>query len=250
MTAILYTILAVALLLQQPRTLELKRFEVIRVNPDDLRRLPSELRGLFSDPGLDGELAATIDEAAKRVGFTPRLIDGKKAERVFVTKATSEEIRIDAAGLTAALGDAKVANATVPANWDGTVIRLQQRPGIIVDYGEFYVAQAGLSTLVVPDGFPFDQFIELMARVLGMSPSDARSLRERFVANPISILPIAKRFDMDIRQVALPGGPGLLLQNADKGGELAFMWSSADRSYFLTGLLNEEQAIAVARSLQ
>ena len=250
MKAILQTILAVALLAQQPRTLELRRFEVIRVNPDELRRLPSQMRGFFGDPLLDGELAGSIDEAAKRVGFTPRLLNGKKPERVFVSREANEEIKVDAAALTTALGEAKVSNVTVPANWDGTVIRLQQRPGVVIDYGDFYVAQSAPATLVVPDGFSFDQCLEMMFRVMGVSSSDARSLREQFAANPTVFVPIAKRFDMDIHQVPLTGGSGLLLQNADKGGELAFMWSSADRSYFLTGLLKEDEAIAVARSLQ
>src|SRR5262245_46699226 len=227
----LQTILAVTLLVQQPRALELKRFEVIRVNPDELRRLPSQLRSFFGDPLLDGELADSIDEAAKRAGFTPRLLDGKKPERVFVSRAGDEEIKVDAAALTTALGDAKVSNVTVPANWDGTVIRLQQRPGVVIDYGDFYLAQGAPATLSVPEGFPFDQCLEIMFRVMGVSSSDARSWRERFAANPTVFVPIAKRFEMDIRQVPLPGGPGLLLQNADKGGELAFMWSSADRSY-------------------
>jgi hypothetical protein len=250
MTVILQTILAVAFLAQQPRILELKRFEVIRVNPDEMRRLPSEMHAFFGDPGLDGELANSIDEAAKRVGFTPRLLNGKTPERVFVTRAANEEIRIDAAALSGALGEAKINDVAVPANWDGAVIRLQQPSGIIIDYGEFFIAQAGPSTLIVPDAFPFAECLELMSRIMGLSASDARSLRERFTANPTTVMPISKRFDMDIRQIPLPGGPGLLLQNADKGGELAFMWSGADRSYFLTGLLKEDDAVAVARALQ
>jgi hypothetical protein len=48
----------------------------------------------------------------------------------------------------------------------------------------------------------------------------------------------------------MTSGTGLLLQNADKGGELAFMWSTGDRSYFLTGLVTEDQAIAIGNSLQ
>jgi hypothetical protein len=55
---------------------------------------------------------------------------------------------------------------------------------------------------------------------------------------------------MDIREVQLTSGPGLLVQNAGKGGELAFMWSTTDRSYFLSGLITEDEAIALANSLQ
>jgi hypothetical protein len=94
------------------------------------------------------------------------------------------------------------------------------------------------------------QCLEVMLRVMGISTSEARALRDSFAANASTYLPIAPRFDMDIRQVALPSGPGLLLQNADKVGELAFMWSTAERSYFLTGLVAEDEAIAIAKTLQ
>jgi hypothetical protein len=55
---------------------------------------------------------------------------------------------------------------------------------------------------------------------------------------------------MDIHEVRLNSGPGILLQNADKVGEIAFAWSSADRSYFITGQLTEAQVIEIANSLQ
>jgi len=54
---------------------------------------------------------------------------------------------------------------------------------------------------------------------------------------------------MDNRHVTLAAGSGLLLQNAEKGGEIALMWSDGDRSFFLSGLLSEAQAIAAANEL-
>src|ERR1044071_9247039 len=124
MRTILQAILTIALLAQQPAVLELKRFEVIRVNPDELRRLPAEMRAIFGDPLADGQLVDSIDEATKRAGFTPRLLEGKTVERVFVSKSVNEEVKVSAAALTTALSDAKVADVSVPSNWDGVVIRL------------------------------------------------------------------------------------------------------------------------------
>src|SRR5262245_8304548 len=110
MRPILQTILAVALLVQQPPAFELRRFEVIRVNPDELRRLPPQMRVIFNDPVPDGELVDSIDQAAKRAGFTPRLLNGKTPQRVFVTNAINQEVRVSTAALSAALQEAKVAN--------------------------------------------------------------------------------------------------------------------------------------------
>jgi hypothetical protein len=238
------------IVLQNSQIFSLKRFSVIRVNPDDVGRLPESLRIIFVDPALGGEPIGNLEEAAKRIGFMPRLLNGKTPRRFFITNSVNEEARISVTALTAALQEAKVANIVVPADWDGVIIRLEQRRGIVADYGDFYIAEGGLSTLSAPSGVPVPQVMEVLFRVLGMSATDARGLREQFSANATAFVPIPKRYDMDIRQVPMPSGPGLLLQNADKGGELAFMWSIGDRSYFLTGLLTEEQAIAAANSFQ
>jgi hypothetical protein len=246
--AAMLTVTAVAA--QGPQTVALKRFDVIRVNPEDLRRLPESMRSIFADPVPDGEPVGSLEEAAKRAGFTPRLLSGKTPERIFVTNAVSEEAKFSVAILTGILREAKAGNVTVPADWDGVVIRLQQPRGILIDYGDFYIAQASPSTISAPPGFPLAQSMEILFRAMGISADAARGLRDQFAANASAYLPIAPRFDMDIRQVPMAAGPGLLLQNADKGGELAFMWSVGDRSYFLTGLIGEEQAIAVAKSFQ
>ena len=62
--------------------------------------------------------------------------------------------------------------------------------------------------------------------------------------------PIPSRYEMDIHEVRLNSGSGLLLQNAAKVGELALAWSSADRTYFVTGLMTEAQVIELANSIQ
>src|SRR5436190_21974800 len=92
-----------SVLLQAPGVLALKRFEAIRVDPDELRRLPESMRSLFIDPVPDGEAASNLEEAAKRAGFTPLLLSGKTPKRLFVTNAVNEEAKIDVSDLTSAL---------------------------------------------------------------------------------------------------------------------------------------------------
>src|SRR5262245_11987363 len=164
----------------------LKRFEVIRVNSDGIRRLPESLRVLFADPVPDGELVASVAEATKRVSFSPRLLNGKTPARIFVTTASSEEARINVAILTAALRDAQVRDVTVPATWDGVVIRLRRPPGVLADYGDFYLAQSAPSTLTASDGFPLPQFFEIAFRTMGIDSAEARALRDKFAINASS----------------------------------------------------------------
>jgi len=163
---------------------------------------------------------------------------------------TRAEVKIGVADLNAALRDAKAANVAVPEEWDGITILVQQGRGILADYGDFLITQAPPLTFSAPSSFPLEQFMEVLFRVLGLNAADARTLRQKFAANPAAFILIPIRYDMDIHEVRLNSGSALLLQNGDKVGELALAWSSADRTYFVTGLLTEAQAIETANSIQ
>jgi hypothetical protein len=254
-------IAALATLLPVPQSvgtrIPLKRFEVIRISPEGIERVPPSVRPIFVDPLPDAELVANAEEAARKAGFTPRLpatavLPGSSARmlRFGVTDTVRAEAKIGVAELKTALSEAKASGVDVPQAWDGISVGLQQAPGILVDYGDFFIAQAPPLTLEPPAGFPLDEFVEVLLRIAGMKVGDAGNIRQSFKANPAAFFPIPPRYDMDIREVKLTGGSGMLLQNADKGGELALLWSDSDRSYVLTGLMTETQAIAVANSVK
>ncbi len=239
-----------ALVLQSPQAIALKRIEVLRVNPGDIERVPASLRSIFVDPVPDAEAVDSLDEAAKRAGFTPRLPKSANKPQFGVSDPVRAQATIGVGDLADALREAKVTNITVPQNWDRITITIEQGRGILADYGDFLITQGPPLTLNTPSGFALDQFIETLARVLGMDAPAARTLRQNFVANPAEFFPIPSRYEMDIHEVRLNSGQGLLLQNGGKVGELALAWTSADRSYFVTGLLTEAQVIELANSIQ
>ena len=243
-------ILAAALLQQPAKNYPLQRFEVLRVNADDMTRLPQSIRGIFVDPVPDGVAAVNLEDAIKRAGFTPKILKSPAVEQLYVSSPVNAQAKVSVAELTNALRDAKIANVAVPQEWNDVVVNLRQPAGVLVDYGPFFIAQAPPITLSAATGFPLDQFMDVLFRIMGLPASDAGALRQRFAANPSQLFPIPKRYAMDIREVPIGSIKGLLLQNADKGGELALMWSDADRSYFVTGLMTEAQVIAMANSLQ
>jgi hypothetical protein len=129
-------------------------------------------------------------------------------------------------------------------------MNLQQRAGVFVDFGDFFIAQAPARTLSADKALPVEEFIEVLLRVLGMDAMQARSLRQAFAAAPAGFFPIPKRFEMDIHAVKLRTGSGLFLQNGSKQGEVALAWNDADRTYFLSGFVTESQATAMADALQ
>src|SRR5207244_810506 len=165
----MFLLLVLLLALQSQQAIKLKRFEILRVDPAGMNRLPPSLRAFFADPVPDAEPVASLNEAAMRAGFTPRL----------PKSATPIQLGV-----------------TDPVH------------------------------------------------------TDARTLRQKFAANPALFFPIPIPYEMDIHEVRLNSGPGLLLQNGSKIGDLALVWSTADHIYFLTGALTETQAIELVNSIQ
>ena len=90
----------------------------------------------------------------------------------------------------------------------------------------------------------------MLFRVVGINGPDARTLREKFAANPAVFFPIPIRYEMDIHEVRLNSGSGLLMQNASKVGDLALVWSTTDHIYFLSGGLTETRIMELANSIQ
>ena len=243
-------VLLLAFTLQSSQAVALKRFEVLRVDPAGMERLPPSLRAIFRDPVPGAEPVDSLDEAVKRAGFDPRLPKSTNTPQFGVMDPVHAQITIGVADLNRALTEMKGTDVAIPQNWDGITIGIEQGRGILADYGDFLITQAPALTLSAPAGFRFDQFVEVLSRAVGINAAEARTLRQRFAGNPAAFFPISVRYDMDIREVRLNSGPGLLLQNASKIGELALAWSSADRSYFVTGDLTEAEVIDLANSIQ
>lgn len=252
MYVLLNPLVVFLLFTQQPapsQPLSLKRFDVLRSTPDGMRRLPPPMRAIFSDPNSDGEPVSNLETAAKRAGFTPRMLKSPSVTQFGVIDSFTRDVTLNVSDLTDALREAKATDITVPSAWNGLVLKLHQDAGVLTDYGDFFIIQAPPLTLSGPSGFPMDQFMEVLFRIVGINSPDAHTLRERFAKEPASFVFIPTQYDMDNRQVQVTGGQGLILQNAEKGGELAFMWSTGERSYFLFGLLTEADAIAAANAL-
>jgi len=246
----MFLLLGLLLAVQSQQAIKLKRFEIVRVDPAGMNRLPPSLRAIFADPVPDAEPVASLNEAATRVGFTPKLPKSAIPIQLGVTDPVHADARIEPETLQQALRDETVTNVTVPQDWEAVTIAIERGPGVLADYGDFLIVQAPPLTLNLPSSFPLDQFVEVLFRVVGIDAPDARTLRQKFAANPAVLFPIPIRYEMDIREVRLNSGSGLLLQNGSKIGDLALLWSTADHIYFLTGGLTEAQIVELANSIQ
>ena len=98
----------------------LKRFEVIRVDANDIDRVPSSLRQIFADPVPDAEVVGSLNDATTRVGFTAKLPKSDKTPQFGVISPTSEQLKINVGELRAALNEAK-ASGVMPFPMPGMV---------------------------------------------------------------------------------------------------------------------------------
>src|SRR5262249_55245847 len=146
--------------------------------------------------------------------------------------------------LNNALKDANAGDLSVPQEWDNARITIQQGMGILADYGDFLITQVPpLTFSITPPTFPLDRFMEVVLRIAGVNAAEAAAVRQKFAASPAALFPIPVRYNMDVHEVRLNSGSGVLLQNEDKVGQLALAWGTADRTYFLTGFLTESRVI-------
>jgi len=129
----MFLLLTLILALQSPQTIKLKRFEILRVDPEGMNRLPPLLRAIFVDPVPDAEPVASLNEAATRVGFTPHLPKSATPLQLGVTDPVRADARIEIAALNQALRDGTVTNLTVPQDWEAVPIAIERGPGVLAD---------------------------------------------------------------------------------------------------------------------
>jgi hypothetical protein len=239
--------------------------DVVRVN--NLEEKPPN----FISPPREPQPVADAAEAAARVGFAIRLPSTAALEatalrptpELAVSDRSIALITIQVAELRAKLQRAGVspADVVVPQEWDGVVIRSEAGPVAIARYvnGDVLFLQSLPNELIVPAGFSLDQFVEVLFRAGGLTAAEARNRRNRFAANAALLMFIPSDFNADTREVSLPSGHGILIQNRGNQsgrcnfcpapGELMLVWSSPDRMYGLKGPLLPDQALALANSI-
>ena len=155
------------------------RFDVLPVGVDDLNKsLPDSVRQVLLSPIPAETEVENLAEATRLAGFAPRLpySDGLgnslPQPALSVVAPIHKESRIRVDELQTALNRAGV-RLTVPQHWDRALIEIDMSAGIAADYGEIYLAQRLPLKLDAPQGFPVDEFCEVLFRIIGLNASDA-----------------------------------------------------------------------------
>lgn len=210
----------------------LNRIEVVRL---DLSKLPLQMR--VTTNGLE-QRVQDMEEAERKAGFrpylpSPFLLDADPS--ITITEPLSVEQTIHVRDIESALVKVGASDVQVPAEWEGVQLRTQIGPMVGLNYPDgVQIMQMRPMELSVPSGFPLEQFAEVAFRSIGVSSWEARAMAQRFAANPAWLVDLPPDALVNIQEVSLQAGPGMLIEEVEDGGAVkraTLVRSTSERMY-------------------
>jgi hypothetical protein len=227
----------------------LNRVDVVRIDFSDL---PVRAQVRASGPPQG---ARDLNDAERKAGFRPALpepgvLSANPSLTVIGTMTVEETIHVGE--IQAALNQAGASDIQIPAAWEGIQLRANIGPIVNLVYpDEVGILEAKPIEISVPAGFPLQFFAEVAFRSIGRSGPEAKSLAQRFIANPAWMLGIPADEVANIEQVSLPNGAAMLIEDTnDDGsqGRVTVFRSTPERIYCV--LANSRQlALRIAGAL-
>jgi hypothetical protein len=235
-------------------SLFLGRVEVVRL---DFDKLPADLlRSERVGPAAAPIAVPDAHEAARVAGFSPRLPNAgvlRDLPRLSVAGPIRAHQTVSVPVLKAALRTAGAGDIDVPQQWDGATLAVRVSPIVIAEYPEVSLTQCLPIALDLPAGFEISRFLEAVFRVAGLKAREARYLSEKFSALPAWFLGLPQDETVEIHEIQLMSGPGMLIEDFDDAGQrerVAIVWSAPDRIYAISGKINRELAVVIANAVQ
>jgi len=210
----------------------LNRVDIVRL---DLSKLPLHME--VTTNGLE-QSAQNVEEAESKAGFKPYLPSPgvlPADPRITVTGPISVVQTIHVRDIESALSKVGATDAHVPAEWEGVQLRTEIGPMVEADYADsVQILQARPAELSLPSGFALEHFAELAFRSIGVSLWEARAMARKFAANPPWLLEISPDAVVNVQEVTLRAGAGLLTEELDEKGRVkraTVTWSTSERMY-------------------
>jgi hypothetical protein len=204
------------------------------------------------------QAARDVEEASRQVHYNPRLphsgvLSGNP--KLSTTFSVAAGTIVKTADLELALRKTRVADETVPAQWDGARLTLRTSPLVIAEWPDVVLVQSLPLTLSAPPGFDFPAFSALVLQIGGVNRDEAARLARNAGTIPAWLVPVTRQLKpgATIEEVTLNSGTATVVQEPPAGGRagrLTMLWSVPDRVYLLSGILERQLAIAVANAVQ
>ena len=218
----------------------------------------------YTSPKEPAEEVRTVEEAAERAGFVPRLPNwrelgeqsGPGEMRLGVSGARSARIKINVLRLRQVVRQQRNKDVDIPDAWDGVELVSEISPTILAAFGNDHIllTQSLPFAVSVPAGFDLDQLWDLL------DPD----WRRKFEPNKVAAA-LPPDVDVDVQQVTLKSGKGTLIKNNTdhetgtfacffcpvQPHELVLIWFVPDREYALrSDSLTAEEAIRLANAIR
>jgi len=228
----------------------LRSFDAVRL---DLSRVPMSVS--VTTNGMQRSVA-TLQEAELQAGYKPilplREIIGDPPSEISVTGPIGVRQIVQVKELQAALARAGANEIQVPAEWQGITLGMDFGSMVIAGYkDDVQIIQAKPIELHVPAGFPLAKFAEAAFRSAGASSWTAYTMGEKFAKNPAWLLDIPEDEVVNIQEISLRAGSGLLVEDPLEGGGLrvTVLFGTPDRIFAVSSGFRE-LSIRIANSLR
>ncbi len=237
------------------RTITMSRVDVVRVDFDVLPDEASSLRPQTLVKPDPPRVAHGLAEAQARVGFAPRLPQGILGSpvRLSTMGALSIGTVLRVSDVHLALSRAGIRDEIVPNEWDGAQLVLSVGKTVVAEWPEISLTQGVPPALVTPPNFDFGSFARVMLRAAGMARVPAEQYGRRMAVAPALLFGIGVADDVMLRDVKLHQGRATMMQSFDDDGHsvrMEMIWAVADRVYLLSGMMSQDQAVAIANAVQ
>ncbi len=204
----------------------------------------------------------SVDEAAAKAGFAPRLPGVEdQSPQLVVKPGMDATLTIDQPKLQALLDAAEV-NVKLPESVDGKQVVVQVPDMIAAGYGNCsnldsldgplngctMLAQLPSPTIDAPAGLDMQSMGAAMLEFLGMSKTDAADFSSKIDWTSTLILPIPQGEGFSYQDVNVDGVSGTFVQKTNEPDAM-LLWVKDGRLYALRSDAGLEQALAIANSL-
>lgn len=245
------------------RDVAVVRFDVERI----LAAVPSMRPVTLQNAGEPRPVRRESDVAAV-LGFRPRLPQGvERPARLSVSGPSAVGATVKREDLESALLRANVPDATLPQAWEGAQIAFSMGPTLVAEWSGvngFSLYQMAPPALAVPEGLDVQRLAVGLLRIGGVSEDQAGKLGHRFATSPFLMLALAYGNGLEVREVALRHGDGILVEarthDFSRDPKLheavlrtftMLLWTAPDRVYWLVAAgIGPQRTIELANTVE
>ena len=211
---------------------------------------------VLADPGPAQAFTSPADAAAA-AGLTLRtptvLPPGLVLVRTELKGERAARVTADTSKMREVLDALEITDVSPPAELDGRTATIRVPPIVRTVYAnggqEVSLFQARSPEMTLPPGIDLPPLAEIGLRIAGLGRSEAHMLAHAIDWRSTMLVPIPAAA-ATFRQVDLPGGRGLFVEPTGRRGPRAILWANGGFIYAMTGSINSQTLLQIARSVQ